>query len=439
MRLGAINVILPEIPRFYTALAEWLACMLFILEMKRRISGVRLAVVSVCVLTVQSLFMIATESLKGIGWCVCMAIAVGMMYLFICGSCNVNKRDAGYCCIRAFIMAEFMASLEWEMECFFYYDMNWKYPLVGIVWISVIYSTVFLICYLIDINIQEKREEIGIETKELVTYIIIGFSVFLASNLGYTPFNTPFTATFYPEIFNVRTIVDLGGIAILYACHIQRNNLKKQYELENIQNILHNQYTQYQQSQEAIDIINYKYHDLRHYILALKAEGNDEKRENYLERMEEELKNYGVQCRTGNKVLDTVLTSKNLYCMKRHIIMTCVVNGSLFDFMDTMDICSIFGNALDNAIECEETIEEKKRMIHVTAVLQKNFLLICFENYYEEKLEFSDDIPVTTKRNKQFHGFGLKSLRYTVRKYGGEINISTEDSWFTLKILIPYP
>ena len=73
------------------------------------------------------------------------------------------------------------------------------------------------------------------------------------------------------------------------------------------------------------------------------------------------------------------------------------------------------------------------------AVLQKNFLLICFENYYEEKLEFSDDIPVTTKRNKQFHGFGLKSLRYTVRKYGGEINISTEDSWFTLKILIPYP
>lgn len=51
-----------------------------------------------------------------------------------------------------------------------------------------------------------------------------------------------------------------------------------------------------------------------------------------------------------------------------------VADGTLLDFMDIMDICSIFGNALDNAIECELKIADKeKRLIHVTVSQQKNF------------------------------------------------------------------
>lgn len=67
------------------------------------------------------------------------------------------------------------------------------------------------------------------------------------------------------------------------------------------------------------------------------------------------------QNKTGNKVLDTVLTTKSLYCNKHGIIFTCVADGTLLDFMDVMDICSIFGNALDNAIECEMKIPEKEK------------------------------------------------------------------------------
>lgn len=91
--------------------------------------------------------------------------------------------------------------------------------------------------------------------------------------------------------------------------------------------------------------------------------------------MEQKIRNYEAQNKTENKVLDTLLTMKNLYCMKNDISMTCVVDGILFDFMDVMDICSIFGNALDNAIECEEKIADKeKRMIHVSAFSKMNFL-----------------------------------------------------------------
>lgn len=105
-----------------------------------------------------------------------------------------------------------------------------------------------------------------------------------------------------------------------------------------------------------------------------------------------------------------------------------------------MDICSIFGNALDNAIECELKIPEKeKRLIHVTVSQQRNSLMIRVENYYEGELKAKEGIFATTKKEKQFHGYGLKSIRYTANKYDGAVDIDTKGNWFDLKILIPMP
>ena len=106
--------------------------------------------------------------------------------------------------------------------------------------------------------------------------------------------------------------------------------------------------------------------------------------------------------------------------------------------MEVMDICSIFGNALDNAIECELKIPDKeKRLIHVSVSKQKNFLLLRFENYYDTELKYQGGAFITTKRDKEFHGYGLKSIRYTVNKYDGAVSIDTKENWFDLKILIP--
>ncbi|MFR7573783.1 MAG: ATP-binding protein, partial [Blautia faecis] len=134
--------------------------------------------------------------------------------------------------------------------------------------------------------------------------------------------------------------------------------------------------------------------------------------------MEDEIRAVRSTEQDRNKVLDTVLTSKSLYCAKHGITFTCVADGTLLDFMDIMDICSIFGNALDNAIECELKIPDKeKRLIHVSVSKQKNFLLLRFENYYDTELNYQGGAFITTKRDKEFHGYGLKSIRYTVNKY----------------------
>ena len=155
------------------------------------------------------------------------------------------------------------------------------------------------------------------------------------------------------DIFNIRTLVDLGGIAILYAYHLQRAELQMRHELETIDSILRSQYAQYQQSRESIDLINRKYHDLKHQIAALRAEPDAERRSAWLDEMESDINAYEAQNKTGNPVLDTVLlTGKSLYCQK-HGIHPDGGGGRRRRWRgwSPMDLCTLVGNALDNAIE----------------------------------------------------------------------------------------
>lgn len=432
-----IDNLMPDIPRIYTALAEWLACLLFIIPLKKRFDRYRTAGIVMVSLVLQSVFLVATGDLIIYLWIPCMIVAVMLMILVIYGCCEINLTDAAYFGMIAFVVAEFMASVEWQIVCFF-----WKGELPAL-WIKAlllvgIYGAVaFILFRLIHVHLP-KDAKMDISPKEYFSGLLIAVAVFAVSNMSYLTINTPFSGRYSFEVGNIRTLVDLGGIAILYAHLIQCCELRVRKELEAVQNVLQNQYVQYKQSRESIELINYKYHDLKHQIAFLRSEEDPAKREAFLNRMEDEIRQYEAQNKTGNKVLDTVLTTKSLYCAKHGITFTCVADGTLLDFMDVMDICSIFGNALDNAIECELKIADKeKRLIHVTVSKQKQFLILRFENYYEEALKYQEGKLVTTKKDKENHGYGLKSIRYTVNKYDGAVSIDTQENWFELKILIP--
>ena len=428
---------MPDIPRIYTAIAEWMACMLFILPVKKRFDNAKTGALMAVFLIVQSVFLMITGSVKIYFWIPCMIIAVLLMIGFIYGCCEISLRDAGYFGMIAFVAAEFMASIEWQVVCFFWDGTVPAVAIQGVV-LAAIYGCVAVILYKMLHMHLPKDGKMGISIKEYISGLVIAIAVFAVSNISFLTENTPFSGRYSFEIGNIRTLVDLGGIAILYAHLIQCCELRVRKELEAVQNVLQNQYVQYKQSRESIELINYKYHDLKHQIAVLRSEEDPKKREEFLNRMEEEIRQYEAQNKTGNKVLDTVLTTKSLYCAKHGITFTCVADGTLLDFMDVMDICSIFGNALDNAIECEVKIPEKeKRLIHVTVSKQKQFLILRFENYCEETLQYQEGTPVTTKKEKEFHGYGLKSIQYTVNKYEGAVSVNMEDNWFELKVLIP--
>lgn len=432
-----IDNMMPDIPRLYTALAEWVACVIFILPLKKRRRQIETVLFAGVMLVFQSVFLVATGKLQLFFWIPCMILAVALMVAFIFCCCDTGLTDAAYLGMIAFVVAEFMASIEWQVVCYF-----WKGPGMEI-WIQAvvlifIYSIIAVLIFKMLNSHLPKDGKMNISRKEFFSGFLITVAVFAVSNLSYITVNTPFSGKYSFEIGNIRTLVDLGGIAVLYAHLIQCCEIRVKRELEAVQNVLQNQYIQYKQSRESIELINYKYHDLKHQIAVLRSEEDPRKREEFLNRMEEEIRSYEAQNKTGNRVLDTVLTTKNLYCAKHGITFTCVADGTLLDFMDTMDICSIFGNALDNAIECEMKIPDKeKRLIHVTVSRQKNFLILRFENYFENELKYQEGQLATTKKEKEYHGYGLKSIYYTVNKYEGAVSIDAKENWFELKILIP--
>ena len=78
-------------------------------------------------------------------------------------------------------------------------------------------------------------------------------------------------------------------------------------------------------------------------------------------------------------------------------------------------------------------------MIHLTLSTQKQFLVLQVENYCPDPPAFRNGLPVTTKQDTDNHGFGLKSIQYTAKKYGGSATVQAENTWFILKVLIPIP
>ena len=68
-------------------------------------------------LVLQSVFLVATGNVPIYFWIPCMIAAVSLMVGFIYFCCDVNFQDAGYFGMIAFVVAEFMASLEWQIVC----------------------------------------------------------------------------------------------------------------------------------------------------------------------------------------------------------------------------------------------------------------------------------------------------------------------------------
>ncbi|MBQ3029989.1 MAG: sensor histidine kinase [Agathobacter sp.] len=429
---------IPDIPRIYTALAEWTSCLIFIAVLRLRYEKKKTMLISFVVLAAQMIFMHSTGNVSLWLWLPCMLIAFFNMTLFIYGCCKTTYWESCYYGFFAFVIAEGIASLEWQIFNFYFHKGLAETWWIQGIFLLVIYGLVVFGMWNIMRGHMPADGYLDVNRKDWITALFIATIVFAVSNISFVTRDTPFSGAYSQEIANIRTLVDISGVAMLYAHFVLCCENKIRMELESVQNVLQNQYQQYKQSRESIELINYKYHDLKHQIEVLRKEQDPEKRNAFLNQMEDEIKQYELQNKTGNGVLDTVLTSKSMYCDSHGITLTSVVDGSLLDFMETMDICSIFGNALDNAIESVLKLEDKeKRLIHVTVSKQKAFLMIRVENYFEGGLDYDQGLLKTTKKEKQFHGYGIKSIRYTVNKYDGAVDIDTQDNWFNLKILIP--
>lgn len=237
-------------------------------------------------------------------------------------------------------------------------------------------------------------------------------------------------------LFNI--VLQFYCITLLYlqSALFKKSSMRK--ELETIQLLWHQQKGQYQLSKETVELINHKCHDLKHQVQAIRAVKDEKERETYLEKIEKSVQIYSAIVRTGNEILDTILTEKSLICENSGIHINCVADGSLLAFMNPVDLYTLFGNALDNAIEAVTKLESKeKRVIDIMLYERQSFLMLQIVNPMCGEVKFEDGLPLTTKAKNGYHGYGMKSMLHTIQKYEGHLTTEVKNGCFYFNVMLP--
>lgn len=207
----------------------------------------------------------------------------------------------------------------------------------------------------------------------------------------------------------------------------------KKAENRTLQRISEEEKKQYEISKANIELLNIKCHDIKQRI----SEG-EKIPEAYRESVSELVDIYDGTLKTGLEVLDIILNEKNLQCRKAGIKLTFLGDGKSLEFMNVMDIYSLFGNALTNAMEAVEKIDdEAKKVINITIEKRGDFIFIDAVNYFTGEYRVENGLPVTTKEDEEgFHGFGMKSINNIARSYNGGLTVSAEDGVFGLHVYL---
>lgn len=221
----------------------------------------------------------------------------------------------------------------------------------------------------------------------------------------------------------------------MLSAQMEKNELLQQ------QMLAEKQHRQYLIQKESMDAVNRKYHDLKHYLSAMEAEAagsSGEEMRSFIRKLRHEIEPYETIQETGSRTMNILLAERIRECQEKQIRFIPFIHASGLSFMHTIDLCTLFGNAMDNAIEASIQITDPEmREISVKIGPSDHFMVFRFQNRYETQPRQKDSRFLTSKSDASSHGFGLESIKGIAEKYGGSCHAQAEDHVFILTVLIP--
>ncbi len=268
------------------------------------------------------------------------------------------------------------------------------------------------------------------------TYILILMAVFIGSGLiDILKYETPNL-----ELKNsISTLLLILLIICVFSLIISliANVVGKRY-YGNINRILkaqiNSQLRHYEQREKVNSEMRRFKHDYNNHIKCLDsmlaAQRYDDAKE-YLDKLTKSVPSSEFLFSTGNYIADAILTEKQEAILKDNVRID--FSGFIPSNIDNFDLCTILSNSLDNAAEaCEQLSGEKA--ISVYANVQQTVFLLIVKNPTIDTCYAKDILPMTTKSDKLYHGFGLSNIQYVVGKYNGTIHTLVENGFFTLSL-----
>lgn len=175
-------------------------------------------------------------------------------------------------------------------------------------------------------------------------------------------------------------------------------------------------------------------HDLANHLQVLLSLPAEEK-DSYIRKMIQNPAFEKVLSYSGDPTVNAVLTAKESRMRQQGISFYAKVDIPEELPFAKPDLCALFANALDNAIEACVALDTGRRQIELNARSAKGILAVEIRNSFAGQL--TNGLPKTTKQDSANHGYGLRSIREIVKKYGGSMELRQEDGSFCLFCFMP--
>lgn len=198
-------------------------------------------------------------------------------------------------------------------------------------------------------------------------------------------------------------------------------------------NRMNEQFCYYREKEEDEKRVRALYHDMKNHLLILEKQNSQEVKQMAAD-LRRQISDYEDYVHTGNDFLDVIIRDKVKKAKEQGIDFLAVIDFTAGDFIEPLDISTIFGNALDNALEASVKLPPEQRLITVKAGCNHDMLMIVFENN-----AVMGKMKGTSKEDEFLHGFGIPNIRKAVEKYNGECVIRQENGMFVMKHIIPLP
>ena len=296
-------------------------------------------------------------------------------------------------------------------------------------------STTLAVCN--GIRVKRRMRQSALNNTYWILYTllvsIVGMVSFFIFRIGYE-----FNNTFYNS-FATMSAVGMTFCTVLVLCLYEKQaeqsaqlRMREQYERHLKSQVKH--LDEILLKQEELRRVR---HDMSNQLVAIQGyfhEGDTAGGEAYVTSLLQNLQTPSARIKTGNSALDAILSTKKALAESKGIIVDMEVQISDQLPLEPVDVCVIFGNALDNAIEACDRITEGEKKISLVLVQRAGKLFCHLIN--TAPMNPSKDFSITSKADKENHGFGLVNLKESLEKYDSEPVIDYKDELFSIKFVV---
>lgn len=231
----------------------------------------------------------------------------------------------------------------------------------------------------------------------------------------------------------IATLITSMGCCCL--CSYMAKIVRSDMELETMRY----QKSYYQEVESSQQTVRRMRHDMKNHLSVVETllrDGRYEKAEEYLHGLDQEFAS-GTRVYCPDPVVNAVLNAKMEKAEEEGIPCEYQVDLEEVLPIDDIDLCSLFANTLDNAVEaCEKIAEREKRRISLKARCRNGHFSYEIVNSKENRVTEKNGNFETDKSDRLSHGIGLRSVRQIVRKYEGEMDVSYTEDTFSVTIFV---